>query len=104
MLIGLGFRPLQAAILALIGNTAPVAYGALGIPIITLAKVTGLDAVIRTQVPELPEEISAKYMSPSFFALVYLILVVLPVPFVVTAVTGAIFLLFHESGPEGMQK
>lgn len=43
MLIGLGFRPLQAAILALIGNTAPVAYGALGIPIITLAKVTGLD-------------------------------------------------------------
>jgi choline kinase len=68
------------------------------------SKVTGLDAVIRTQVPELPEEISAKYMSPSFFALVYLILVVLPVPFVVTAVTGAIFLLFHESGPKGMQK
>jgi lactate permease len=42
MLIGLGFRPLQAAGLALIGNTAPVAYGALGTPIITLAKVTGL--------------------------------------------------------------
>jgi lactate permease len=43
MLIGLGFRPLQAAGLALIGNTAPVAYGALGTPIIVLAKVTGLD-------------------------------------------------------------
>ena len=42
MLIGLGFRPLAAAGLALIGNTAPVAYGALGTPIITLAKVTGL--------------------------------------------------------------
>jgi lactate permease len=42
MLIGLGFKPLQAAGLALIGNTAPVAYGALGTPIITLAKVTGL--------------------------------------------------------------
>jgi lactate permease len=42
MLIGLGFRPLQAAGLALIGNTAPVAYGALGTPIITLAKITGL--------------------------------------------------------------
>jgi lactate permease len=42
MLIGLGFRPLQAAGLALLGNTAPVAYGALGTPIITLAKVTGL--------------------------------------------------------------
>jgi lactate permease len=42
MLIGLGFRPLQAAGLALIGNTAPVAYGALGAPIIALAGVTGL--------------------------------------------------------------
>ena len=42
MLIGLGFKPLDAAGLALIGNTAPVAYGALGTPIITLAKVTGL--------------------------------------------------------------
>ncbi len=42
MLIGLGFRPLAAAGLALIGNTAPVAFGALGIPVITLAKVTGL--------------------------------------------------------------
>ncbi len=42
MLIGLGFRPLQAASLALIGNTAPVAFGSLGIPIISLAQVTGL--------------------------------------------------------------
>ena len=42
MLIGLGFRPLQAAGLALIGNTAPVAYGALGAPLIALAGVTGL--------------------------------------------------------------
>jgi lactate permease len=43
MLIGLGFKPLAAAGLALIGNTAPVAYGALGTPIITPAKVTGLN-------------------------------------------------------------
>jgi lactate permease len=42
MLIGLGFKPLQAAGLALIGNTAPVAYGALGSPLIALAGVTGL--------------------------------------------------------------
>jgi len=42
MLIGLGFKPLQAAGLALIGNTAPVAYGALGTPIIALARVTEL--------------------------------------------------------------
>lgn len=42
MMIGLGFKPMQAAGLALIGNTAPVAYGALGTPLITLEKVTGL--------------------------------------------------------------
>ncbi|HYX24705.1 MAG TPA: L-lactate permease [Thermoanaerobaculia bacterium] len=56
MLIGLGFRPLQAAGLALLGNTAPVAYGALGTPIITLAKVTGLpeaalSAMVGRQLP-----------------------------------------------------
>jgi len=39
LMIGLGFRPLYAAGLALIANTAPVAFGALGTPIITLAKV-----------------------------------------------------------------
>jgi lactate permease len=43
VLIGLGFRPLQASGLSLIANTAPVAYGALGIPIVALHGVTGLD-------------------------------------------------------------
>ena len=38
LMIGLGFRPLEAAKLALIGNTAPVAFGALGTPLITLAR------------------------------------------------------------------
>lgn len=42
LLVGAGFRPLHAAGLALIANTAPVAFGALGTPITTLAKVTGL--------------------------------------------------------------
>jgi len=42
MLIGIGFRPLLAASLALIGNTAPVAFGSLGIPLVSLAQVTGL--------------------------------------------------------------
>jgi lactate permease len=42
MLIGLGFKPLPAAGLSLIGNTAPVAFGAIGTPLITLASVTGL--------------------------------------------------------------
>jgi lactate permease len=43
MLIGLGFGPLAASGLSLIANTAPVAYGALGTPIIALSAVTGLD-------------------------------------------------------------
>jgi lactate permease len=42
MLIGLGFTRLQASGLSLIANTAPVAFGALGTPLITLAGVTGL--------------------------------------------------------------
>lgn len=43
MLIGLGFSPLAASGLSLIANTAPVAFGALGAPVIALAAVTGLD-------------------------------------------------------------
>ncbi len=44
ILIQLGFRPLHASCLALIANTAPVAFGSLGIPITTLEQVSGLDA------------------------------------------------------------
>jgi len=56
MLIGLGFKPLAAAGLALIGNTAPVAFGALGTPVTTLATVTGLpvgklSAMVGRQLP-----------------------------------------------------
>jgi lactate permease len=43
VLIGLGFKPLEASGLSLIANTAPVAYGALGTPLIALQGVTGLD-------------------------------------------------------------
>ncbi len=49
MLVGLGFRPLEAAKLALIGNTAPVAFGSLGIPLTTLSSVTGLDLMALSQ-------------------------------------------------------
>jgi len=45
LLIGLGFKPLQASGLSLIANTAPVAFGGLGIPIIALSKVTGFSEV-----------------------------------------------------------
>jgi lactate permease len=43
VLIGLGFKPLQASGLSLIANTAPVAFGALGTPLVALQAVTGLD-------------------------------------------------------------
>jgi lactate permease len=42
-LVGLGFQPFQAALLCLIANTAPVAWGGIGIPILTLSRVTELD-------------------------------------------------------------
>jgi lactate permease len=43
MLIALGFKPIKAAALALVANTAPVAFGAMATPIITLAEVSELD-------------------------------------------------------------
>ncbi len=42
MLIALGFTPMKAAVVALVANTAPVAFGAMGVPVITLARVSGL--------------------------------------------------------------
>jgi L-lactate transport len=44
ILVGLGFNPLYAAGLCLIANTAPVAFGAMGIPMIVAGQVTGLEA------------------------------------------------------------
>ncbi|HHL4083120.1 lactate permease LctP family transporter [Burkholderia sola] len=44
LLVGLGFKPLHAAGLCLIANTAPVAFGAMGIPVIVAGQVTGIDA------------------------------------------------------------
>ncbi|MFO1484851.1 MAG: L-lactate permease [Verrucomicrobiaceae bacterium] len=56
LMIGLGFKPLEAAKLALIGNTAPVAFGSLGTPLTTLADITHLDlhllsAMVGRQLP-----------------------------------------------------
>ncbi|BBZ29824.1 L-lactate permease [Mycolicibacterium madagascariense] len=56
MLMALGFTPLKAAALSLTANTAPVAFGAMATPIITLGKVTGLSpdtlgAMIGRQTP-----------------------------------------------------
>ncbi len=56
LLLGLGFSARQAVTVSLIANTAPVAFGALGIPIVALAGVTGLDqmklsAMVGRQLP-----------------------------------------------------
>ncbi|MDI3409095.1 L-lactate permease [Streptomyces cavernicola] len=56
MLVALGFQPVRAAVVALVANTAPVAFGAMGTPVVTLAQVTGLPldsvaAVVGRQTP-----------------------------------------------------
>ncbi|MEV7865920.1 L-lactate permease [Streptomyces sp. NPDC088124] len=56
MLVALGFDPVKAAVVALVANTAPVAFGAMGTPVVTLAQVTGLPldtvaAVVGRQTP-----------------------------------------------------
>ncbi len=43
MLMAVGIRPVKAAAVALVANTAPVAFGAIAVPITTLGKITGLD-------------------------------------------------------------
>lgn len=58
MLVALGFKPMKAASVALVANTAPVAFGAIAIPIVTLAGLTGLPkedlgAMVGRQTPEL---------------------------------------------------
>ncbi|WP_137120610.1 L-lactate permease [Segeticoccus rhizosphaerae] len=58
MLIALGFRPLKAAVVALVANTAPVAFGALAVPITTLSSVSNipqdtLGAIVGRQTPVL---------------------------------------------------
>ncbi|WP_030927011.1 L-lactate permease [Streptomyces sp. NRRL B-24720] len=42
MLVALGFDPVKAAVVSLVANTAPVAFGAMGTPVVTLAQITGL--------------------------------------------------------------
>jgi lactate permease len=58
MLIALGFQPIKAAAVALVANTAPVAFGAIAIPIVTLGEITGipkdeLGAMVGRQTPVL---------------------------------------------------
>jgi len=69
LLVGLGFAARKAVVVSLIANTAPVAFGALGIPIVALAGVTGLDiaklsAMAGRQLPFL------SFILPAYIALV----------------------------------
>lgn len=50
ILLGIGFRPMTAAIVCLIANAAPVAFGGIGIPVITTATVTGIDAGVLARI------------------------------------------------------
>jgi lactate permease len=49
MLIALGFNPVRAAVIALVANSVPVAFGALGIPVIVLSRITSLDLSLLTR-------------------------------------------------------
>lgn len=49
IMVGLGFRPLTAAVVCLIANTAPVAWGAIGTPVLTLAGITKIPDALITQ-------------------------------------------------------
>ena len=49
MLTGLGFSPFFAAGICLLANTAPVAFGSIGIPVVTLAGTTGIDELTLSQ-------------------------------------------------------
>jgi L-lactate transport len=66
MLTGLGFPPFYAAAICLIANTAPVAFGAIGTPIVTLAGVTGLP------IPALGAEVGRICAPVSLFIPAYL--------------------------------
>lgn len=49
IMVGLGFRPLTAAVICLVANTAPVAWGAIGTPVLTLGALTGIPHQLITQ-------------------------------------------------------
>lgn len=50
MLVGLGFNPVYAAGICLVANTAPVAFGAIGIPVVVLGQVSGIEAMTLSKI------------------------------------------------------
>lgn len=104
MLAGLGFSPFYAAGICLLANTAPVAFGSIGIPVITLARITGLDEL------ELSAWVGRLCAPVSIFIPAYLIMVmggvkalkgVLPAAIVCgVSFAGVQFLVSNFIGPE----
>lgn len=70
ILVMLGMEPIKAAIVCLIANTSPTAFGAVGLPVTTLAKVTGLDV-----------------MQVSYFVSIQLFALIMLIPFVLVYIT-----------------
>ncbi|UUV99636.1 L-lactate permease [Vagococcus luciliae] len=70
ILVMLGMEPIKAAVVCLIANTSPTAFGAVGLPVTTLAKVTGLDVV-----------------QVSYFVAVQLFVLIMLIPFVLVYIT-----------------
>ncbi len=103
MLAGLGFSPFYAAAICLLANTSPVAFGAIAIPVITLAGITGLP------LQHLSSDVGRICAPLSFFVPAYLILVmggwpalrgVLPAAFVCgLAFAGMQFTISNFFGP-----
>jgi len=104
MLTGLGFTPFFAAGICLLANTAPVAFGAIGIPVVTLAILTGIPEM------ELSQWVGRLCAPVSLFIPAYLILVmggwralrgVLPAAAVCGICFASVqFLISHTVGPQ----
>lgn len=71
IMAGMGFNPITAAVLCLISNTTPTAFGAIGLPVTTLAQVSGLDV-----------------MHLSYVVTLQLFVLILIIPFVLVAIVG----------------
>lgn len=48
LLVGLGFEPVKSVVMCLVANTTPTAFGSVGVPLVTLAEVSGVDQVSLT--------------------------------------------------------
>jgi len=87
----LAFIPVAMSVNIFVGLTAII------LMILTVSSnVTGLFPVFRSQCPKISPLLMSSYMSPSFFAVVYVLSVVLYVPDIIILIASAIFLFIHE--------